>query len=101
MTMNSVGVALVDGVAEEMQRAERLLGGEVPVRHQSDEEGRRDGRDGVHRVRPEGERPHAVIAHVHGNGGVPRTPDEELEEHHRAEARTDGFHEPGVERRVR
>jgi hypothetical protein len=71
--------------AGQVQHAEDLLRGEVPVGHEPDEERRGDGRDRVDRERPVGQRLHAAARHEHGDGRVPGPPDEELEEHHDAE----------------
>ncbi len=69
--------------AQQVQHAQHLLGREVAVGDEPQEERRDDGRDRVHRVGPVRQRLHPVVGHVHGDRRVPRAPDEELEEHHR------------------
>jgi hypothetical protein len=71
-----------DHPAQQVEHPQHLLGGEVPVGHEAQEERRHDGRDRVDGVGPVGQRFHALLGHVDRDAGVPRAPHEKLEEHH-------------------
>ena len=78
--------------AEDVQNAENALGGEETIRHHAEEKGRYHGGDGAHRVSPVDDVCQADGRHVIANGDVPRSPNEELEEHHGREAAVQTAH---------
>ena len=69
-----------------MHPSEYFLNGKKPVSDHAEKKWRNNGTDGARHIGQVDHIPHTMALHVISTGGIPCTPDKELQKHHDAEA---------------